>query len=46
MKINRIKEPYSAITIENFFPNTSLLKAVDESYNSVDNWVKYGGDEK
>ena len=43
MKINKIEEPYSAITIEDFFPNTSLLRAAAESYDMVDNWVKYDG---
>ena len=45
MKVNRIEEPYPAVTVEDFFPNTSLLRAAAESYVMVDNWVKYGGDD-
>ena len=45
MKINRIDEPYPAIFIDDFFPNISLLRAASESYNLVDDWVKYGGED-
>ena len=47
MKVNRINVPYPAIYIEDFFPNTSLLRAAAESYNSMDHddWVKYGGED-
>ena len=43
MKINRIQNPYPAVYIENFFPNESLLRAAAESYDTVSDWVKYGG---
>ncbi len=43
MKINRIDIPYPAIYIDNFFPNESLLRAAAVSYDSVSDWVKYGG---
>ena len=43
MKINRIQNPYPAVYIEDFFPNKSLLRAAAESYDDVDDWVKYGG---
>ena len=43
MKINRITKPYPAVYIENFFPNESLLRAAAESYDTVSDWVKYGG---
>ena len=45
MKINRIQNPYPAVYIENFFPNESLLRAAAESYDTVSDWVKYGGDD-
>ena len=45
MKINRINVPYPAIYIEDFFPNESLLRAAAESYDEVDDWVKYGGED-
>ena len=45
MKVNRIEKPYPAVTIEDFFPNTSLLRAAAESYDDVDDWVKYGGED-
>jgi hypothetical protein len=45
MEITRIWKPYPAVYIENFFPNTSLLRAAAESYDGVDDWVKYGGEE-
>ena len=45
MKINRIDKPYPAITIEDFIPSPSLVRAAAESYDSVDDWVKYGGDD-
>ena len=43
MKINKIQNPYPAVYIEDFFPNKSLLRAAAESYDDVDDWVKYGG---
>ena len=44
MEITRIWKPYPAVYIENFFPNTSLLRAAAESYDEVHDWVKYGGE--
>ena len=45
MKVNRINVPYPAIYIEDLFPNESLLRAAAESYDEVDDWVKYGGED-
>ncbi len=45
MEITKIWQPYPAVYIEDFFPNTSLLRAAAESYNEVDDWVKYGGED-
>ena len=45
MKINKIDVPYAAIYIDNFFPNTSLLRAAAESYDEGHDWVKYGGED-
>mgnify|MGYP003667975453 CR=1 FL=1 len=45
MKVTRrIEEPYPAITIEDFTP-PPMVRAAAESYDLVDDWVKYGGDE-
>ena len=41
----RIDKPYPAILMENFYPNISLLRAAAESFNQMDDWVKYGGEE-
>ena len=45
MEITKIWQPYPAVYIEDFFHNTSLLRAAAESYNEVDDWVKYGGED-
>ena len=45
MKVNRIDVPYPALYIEDFFPNESLLRAAAESFDLVDDWVKYGGED-
>ena len=45
MKVNRINVPYPAVYVEDFFPNTSLLRAAAESYDDVHDWVKYGGED-
>ena len=45
MKVNRIDVPYPAVFIDDFFPNTSLLRAAAESYDEVHDWVKYGGED-
>ena len=42
MKINRINIPYPAVMIDDFIPTKSLVRAAAESYDDVDNWVKYG----
>jgi hypothetical protein len=44
MKVSRIDQPYPIVTIENFVPNESLVRAAAESYDFVENWVKYGGE--
>ena len=44
MKVNRIEGPYPAITIADFIPSPSLLRAAAESFDRVEDWVKYGGD--
>ena len=36
MKVNRINKPYPAITIEDFIPSPSLVRAAAESYDLVD----------
>jgi len=43
MKITRIDEPFPAVSIDDFIPTPSLVRAAAESFNSVNNWVKYGG---
>ena len=45
MKINKIYEPYPAITIEDFYPSEAMVRAAAESFNDVEDWVKYGGDD-
>ena len=45
MKVNRINIPYPALYIEDFFPNESLLRAAAKSFDLVDDWVKYGGED-
>ena len=44
MKIVRIDKPFPAISIDNFIPNESLVRAAAESFNPApeDHWVKYG----
>ena len=43
MKVSRTDKPYPIVTIKNFVPNESLVRAAAESYDFVENWVKYGG---
>ena len=31
-----------AISIDNFIPSNSLVRAASESFNTIDDWVKYG----
>jgi len=41
-----INKPFPHLSIENFIPNSSLVRAAAESFNDVEDWVKYsGGDE-
>ncbi len=42
MKIVRIDSPFPAVSIENFIPSESLVKAAAASFEHVENWVKYG----
>jgi len=44
MKVSRTDQPYPIVTIENFVPNESLVRAAAESYDFVESWVKYGGE--
>ena len=43
MKI--INKPFPHMSIENFIPNSSLVRAAAESFDDVTDWVKYGGDD-
>jgi hypothetical protein len=45
MKINKIYEPYPAMTIEDFYPSEAMVRAAAESFDDVEDWVKYGGDD-
>ena len=45
MKINKIYEPYPAMTIEDFYPSEAMVRAAAESFDDVGDWVKYGGDD-
>ena len=42
--ITRINEPYPAVSIDNFIPSLSLLRAAAESFKAVkpEGWVSYG----
>ena len=44
MKITRYEKPFPALSIDNFIPALSLVRAAAESFNSIpdSNWVKYG----
>lgn len=44
MKINRIDNPYPAISIDDFISSDEMVRAASESFDDIDNWVKYGGD--
>jgi len=37
--------PYPWMTIENFHPSEPMVRAAAESFDEVDDWVKYGGDD-
>ena len=45
MKISKIYEPYPAMTIEDFYPSEPMVRAAAESFDDVEDWVKYGGDD-
>jgi len=42
MKIKKINAPFPAISIENFIPSNALVRAASESFNQIEDWVKYG----
>ena len=44
MKSNRTDNPYPIVTIEDFIPNESLVRAASESYDFVDNSMKLDKD--
>ena len=37
--------PYPWMTIENFHPSEPMVRAAAESFDEVEDWVKYGGDD-
>ena len=43
MKISRISLPFPAIQIDDFIPSESIVRAASESFNDIDDWVKYNG---
>ena len=45
MKITRIDVPFPAISIENFLPSKAMARAAAESFNRVEDWVRYGADD-
>jgi len=45
MKVNRIDVPYPAVFVDDFIPSPSLVRAATESFDEVDDWVKYGGED-
>ena len=46
MNIVKIETPFPALSIDNFIPNESIVKAAAESFNSMkdEDWVKYAGE--
>ena len=46
MKISRIESPFPAISIDNFIPSRSLVRAAAESFRDFgeEEWVKYSGE--
>ena len=42
MKIIKHNFTIPAISIDNFIPSNSLVRAASESFNTIDDWVKYG----
>ena len=45
MKVIKIEKPYPAMTIENFHPSEPMVRAAAESFDEVEDWVKYGGED-
>ena len=45
MKVNRIDVPYPVVFVDDFIPSPSLVRAAAESYDEVDDWEKYGGED-
>ena len=45
MKINRMDNPFPVVFIDDFIPSPSLVRAAAESYDEVEDWVKYGGED-
>jgi len=45
VKITKINKPFPAISIDDFIPSLALVRAAEESFNFVDDWVKYDGDD-
>ena len=45
MKINRTDNPYPCISIDDFIPSEAMVRAASESFDDVDDWVKYGGED-
>ena len=43
MKITRIDKPFPAVSIDNFIPSEAMVRAAAESFNDIDDWVRYGG---
>lgn len=46
MKIKRINTPFPVVSIENFIPSNALVRAASESFELVDNWVKYNHEDR
>jgi hypothetical protein len=42
MKIKKLEAPFPVISIEGFIPSDSLVRAASESFDLVEDWVKYG----
>ena len=45
MKITKHNFSIPAISIDNFIPSNSLVRAASESFNTIDDWVKYSKDD-
>jgi len=42
---NIINKPFPHLFIDNFIPSGALVRAAAESFNNVDDWVEYNGDD-